>query len=116
MSDKMDETREKRKYVKTETTSIMDEVRDIWSPRPSHEQTLESDGYGSIKPEFTNAQFIAFINKPMKQLASGELEVVLTVPFEFKDLAYELSNALCYPLSVDIQIWKVFSEAIKDDG
>lgn len=104
-----------RAYDKAEQTEILDEVRELFAPRPPHDQTIE-ENTGRLTKQFTHAQFIAFINKPMKQLASGELEVVLTVPFEFKDLAYELSNALCYPLSVDIQIWKVFSEAIKDDG
>lgn len=88
----------------------IDELRELWNQRDPHIQKL-LEPFFPQRPKFDGTQFIAYIVKDMKQRPSGDLEINLTVPFEFRDLAFKLADAMIVPLSVDVQLWKPFEEA-----
>jgi len=48
----------------------------------------------------------------MRFTRQGDVEIKLVVPFEFKHLVLDLSNAFGVPLSFDVQIWNPYAEYI----
>lgn len=60
---------------------------------------------------FTSAQVVAHLKSDMKFTKNGDVEITLVVPHEFKHLSFPLSDAFGLPLSVDIRVWKPFTEA-----
>lgn len=88
----------------------IDELRDMWEKRDPHIQKV-LEPFFPERPKFDGTQFVCYIVKDLKLRPSGDTELTLTVPFEFRDLAFKLSEALVVPLSVDFQLWKPFEEA-----
>src|ERR1700728_2061899 len=80
--------------------------------RERHEQTWdESSAY--YPPPFTGAQFLAsFDAADFKFERNGCLSLTFTIPPEYIDHALEMRAASGIPLSIDVQVWKVYAEAI----
>ena len=74
--------------------------------RPPHEQIVSFNDKRVI--DFQGVQFVAHLGADAKFTRQGDLVVTLHVPFEFKHLAFPLTNAFGIPLSVDIQVWKPY--------
>lgn len=60
---------------------------------------------------FTHAQFVAHLKSDMKFTKNGDVEITLVVQHEFKHLAFPLSDAFGLPLSVDVELWRPYTEA-----
>jgi hypothetical protein len=80
--------------------------------REPHVQTVDETDIYQL-PQFSGAQFVAHIKRDMRITASGDLEVIFTVPYKFKHLAYSLSDVMARPLSVDVQTWKPYEDAME---
>lgn len=59
-------------------------------------------------------QFVGYIGKDAKLKTNGDLELVITVPYQFKHLAIGLSDVAGLPLSIDVQLWKPYADARKN--
>lgn len=59
------------------------------------------------REDFDHTQFIGYV-KSVKYTRSGDMEMVVTVPFEFKHLALALVDTTGIPLSWDVQTWQPF--------
>lgn len=66
---------------------------------------------GGKRRSFTHAQFVAHLKSDMKFTKNGDVEITLVVPYEFKHLAFPLSDAFGLPLSCDVELWRPFTEA-----
>jgi hypothetical protein len=60
---------------------------------------------------FTGTQFVGFLKSEMKMARNGDCIITVTVPFEYKHLAFPLSDAFGLPLSFDVQLWAPYAEA-----
>lgn len=96
-------------------TPWIDELKDLWQKRDPHVQKI-LEPFFPDRPNFPGTQFIAYIVKDIKTRPNGETDITFTVPFEFADEAATLRKALTVPLSIDIQTWKPYEEAMRGDG
>lgn len=78
------------------------------SQRAPHQQVVTFDDKQIIN--FDGVQFVAHLGNDAKFNRQGDLVITLLVPFEFKHLAIPLTNAFGIPLSVDIQVWRPFTD------
>lgn len=70
-------------------------------------------GNSRIK-KFESAQFVAHLKSDMKFTKNGDVEITLSIPHEFKHLAFPMSDAFGLPLSIDVRVWAPFTEATRD--
>lgn len=76
--------------------------------RAPHDQVISFADKRVIK--FQGSQFIAHLKDDVKFTRQGDVEIKFLVPFEFKHLVLDLTNAFGVPLSIDVQVWQPFKE------
>lgn len=85
--------------------------RNAWQRREKHVQEITENDVTIAK--FEHGQFVAYLGGKINILRNGSVSVNLHVPYEFRHLALGLVDAVGVPLSVDIQVWKPYNEAVK---
>lgn len=79
--------------------------------RENHQQRI-TQADTTIR-SFDGAQFIAYIGRNIRTLLDGSIAVTFRVPYEYRHYAPPLFDAVGIPLSVDIQVWKPYEDAVE---
>lgn len=77
--------------------------------REPHVQALSQQFH--LPRGFDGTQFVGFIKNESKFARNGDMIVTIQIPYEFKHLAFPLTDAVGLPLSFDVQLWKPYREA-----
>lgn len=79
--------------------------------REAHQQRITQAD--TTIQQFVSGQFVAYLGRNIRTLQDGSVSVTLRVPYEYRHYAMPLIDAIGIPLSVDIQVWKPYEDAIE---
>lgn len=91
----------------------VDSAKDVESAgnqRPPHIPSV--DPANIHRDHFKHVQFVGFISD-FKQNRRGDIQVTITVPFRYRQLAMPCCDAHMMPVNVDVVPWK---RATEDEG
>lgn len=79
-------------------------------------QDIPARRYGENAQQFTRCQFVGHLSRGLKFTTTGDLIVEFVVPSQYTDLALPLQHTVRgVPLSVDIEVFRPYTEARGDD-
>lgn len=82
--------------------------------RDRQTQTIEQHQRRYAEP-FAHTQFVAYLHgQEIKFAKNGDVVVSLRVPYEYRDLAIQLTDAFGLPLSVDVELWAPYADAVAE--
>lgn len=79
--------------------------------RENHQQRITQ--LDTTISQFDGAQFVAYIGRNIRTLSDGSIAVTFRIPYEYRHFAPPLFDAVGIPLSVDIQVWRPYEEAVE---
>lgn len=65
---------------------------------------------------FHGVQVVGYLKNEAKFARNGDMIITLQIPYEFKGLAFPLTDAFGIPLSIDFQVWEPYEQQVNEKG